>query len=429
MTTDTEVQHFPAGDAPERAGSRAWWLRPEAFVPPLVALVLGWALDAWRHSWSHVFSPATYSRWDSGWYLIIARHGYYAEPCPPPLVPSNAPFPPSHYLCGSVGWFPGYPALFRGLSEATRLSLPISGLVVSWVAWYFLLFFMWQLLDGARDQWTRWACLLLAAWFPSQIYFAAIFPVSTAAAAMLGSIFFAIVKRRPIPAATLGVIAGASYVSGIVLAPALLLASLVCHKGKQRVAAIAGGLGAAAGLLSVALYAQAAAGRWNAYTMTKVPNGQGVNDPVVTLYRRLRPLWTPQTANMQFLNTTAAQTLLVFGLTLIVVLVTLHGMRTARGRDLAIIADYRSNRALTWISSRITVLDLTLLLAVIGAALVPYVTGGPATTGSTARNEAFVVLGVPLLRKLPVYLVAPIVVAAAFVAWRMAGYFYSGTII
>ena len=59
----------------------------------------------------------------------------------------------------------------------------------------------------------------------------------------------------------------------------------------------------------------------------------------------------------------------------------------------------------------------------------PYLTGGPTTTGSTARNETFVIIGVPLLRKLPVYLIVPIVAAAAFLAWRMAGYFYSGTIV
>lgn len=429
MTTDTEVHQSPAEDAPDSGTSRTWWLRPSAVLPPLVALVLGWGLDAWRHSWSHVFSTATYYRWDSGWYLIIAKQGYSAGPCIPQLVPPGARFPASHYLCGSVGWFPGYPAVFRGFAEITRLSLPVAGLAVSWIAWYLLLFFMWQLLDGARNPWTRWACLLLAAWFPSQIYFAAIFPMSTAIAAMLGSIFFAVVKRRPIPAAIFGVVAGASYVSGIVLAPALLLASPICQRGKQRVAAIAGGLGAAAGLLSVALYAQAAVGKWNAYTLTKQPYGQGVNDPVVTLYRRLRPLWTPQTPQMQFLNTTAAQTLVISCLALITVVVTLLSMRSAWGNDSPILADGRWNRALAWISCRISALDLTLLIAVIGAVLVPYLTGGPTTTGSTARNETFVIIGVPLLRKLPVYLVVPIVAAAAFVAWRMAGYFYSGTII
>jgi hypothetical protein len=122
---------------------------------------------------------------------------------------------------------------------------------------------VWQFLEGARSPWTRWACLLLAAWFPSQIYFAAVFPMSLTIAAMLGSIFFAVVKPRPIPAAILGIVAGASYVSGIVLAPALLLTSLVCQKGRQRVAAIVGGVGAIAGLAVVPLYAQAAIGRWN----------------------------------------------------------------------------------------------------------------------------------------------------------------------
>jgi hypothetical protein len=429
MTADTEVDRFASGDAAERVASRTWWLRPDAFGPPLLALVLGWGLDAWRHSWSHVFSPATFSRWDSSWYLIIANQGYSGGPCPPNLVPPGTPLPASHYLCGSVGWFPGYPALLRGFSEITTLSLPVAGLIVAWVAWYFLLFFIWQLLDGARDSWTRWVCLLLAAWFPSQIYFAAVFPVSTAIAAMLGSIFFAIVKRRPIPAAVLGVVAGASYVSGIVLAPALLLASLFCQKGRQRAAAIAGGLGAAAGLFAVALYAQVAVGKWNAYALTKEPYGQGVNNPVITLYHRLRPLWTPQTAQVQFTNTTAAQTLLISCLTLLIVVVTLLSMRRAPSSEPPIVADGPWNRVVSRISSRISVVDLTLLLAVVGAALMPYLVGGPTTTGSTARNETFVIIGIPLLRKLPVYLIVPIVAAAAFLAWRMAGYFYSGTVV
>jgi hypothetical protein len=64
------------------------------------------------------------------------------------------------------------------------------------------------------------------------------------------------------------------------------------------------------------------------------------------------------------------------------------------------------------------------MLLAMGAALIPLVTGGPASIGSTARNETFVVVGVPLLRKLPAYLLVPVITAAAFVAWRMAGHFY-----
>jgi hypothetical protein len=389
-----------------------------------VALVLGWGLDAWRHSWSDVFSTVTYRRWDSAWYLIIAHQGYSGGPCVPGGLPPGTPGPASQYLCGSVGWFPGYPAVLRGLSEITTLSLPVAGLIVSWVAWYFLLFFVWQLLDGARNGWTRWACLLLAAWFPSQIYFAAVFPLSLTIAAMLGSVFFAIVKRRPIPAAVLGIVAGASYVSGVVLAPALLLTALVCQQGRQRVAAIAGGLGAIAGLAVVPLYAHAAVGKWNAYVLTKKPYGQGVNNPVATMHHRLQPLWTTQDPDHSYLDATAAQTLVVACITLLVLLVTLIGMRKGP-------VDWRLTaspgwwrHAQAWILSRITVVDLSLVLLAAGAALVPLVTGGPTSIGSTARNETFVVVGVPLLRKLPVYLLVPVLAAAAFVAWRMAGHFY-----
>jgi len=425
LTTDTEVDRDTVGgDGAKPGAPRLWWLQPNAFVPPLLALILGWGLDAWRHSWSHVFSAATYSRWDSAWYLILAQHGYSGGACPPQLVPPGAPGPASQYLCGSVGWFPGYPAVFRGLSEVTRLSLPVAALIVSWVAWYFLLFFMWQLLDGARSPSTRWACLLLAAWFPSQIYFAAVFPMSLTLAAMLGAVFYSVVKWRPIPAAILGVIAGASYVSGAVLAPALLLASPFCQRGRQRVAAIAGGVGAIAGLAVVPLYAQAAIGKWNAYVLTKKPFGQGANNPVLTLYHRLQPLWTSQDAAHRYLNATAAQTLLISCITLLVVVVTLIGMRRGPGESPPAAAAGAWTRSKDWVVGRISVLDLTLLLLVVGAAAVPLITGGPTTIGSTARNETFVLVGVPLLRKLPVYVLVPLIAAAAFIAWRMAGYFY-----
>jgi hypothetical protein len=327
-------------------------------------------------------------------------------------------------MCGSVGWFPGYPAVLRGLSEVTTLSLPVAWLIVSWVVWYFLLFFMWQLLDGARSRWTRWACLLLAAWFPSQIYFAAVFPLSLTIAAMLGSVFFVIVKRRPIPAAILGIVAGASYVSGAVLAPALLLTSLVCQKGRQRVGAIAGGLGAIAGLAVVPLYAQAAIGKWSAYVQTKKPYGQGVSNPVATMHHRLEPLWTVQDADHRYLDATAWQTLVVFCITLLVLAATFIGMRRGPVESPLAMSPGWWRRVQAWITARITVVDISLALLTIGVALLPLVTGGPASIGSTARNETFVVVGVPLLRKLPPYLLVPVLGAAAFVAWRMAGHFY-----
>jgi hypothetical protein len=59
----------------------------------------------------------------------------------------------------------------------------------------------------------------------------------------------------------------------------------------------------------------------------------------------------------------------------------------------------------------------------IGVWLVPYIAGGQA---STYRSEAFVVVCVPLLRRLPAWLLVVPLGAAAWVAWNMAPYFFNG---
>ena len=75
------------------------------------------------------------------------------------------------------------------------------------------------------------------------------------------------------------------------------------------------------------------------------------------------------------------------------------------------------------VTARVPAFDLTLLLAMIGTWLVPYIAGGAA---STYRSEAFVVLSVPLLRRLPAWLLVVPLAAAVLVAWHMAPYFFNG---
>lgn len=418
MSTGIETASSRVVRPPDAAPTGFARLRSDAVVAPLVALLLGWTLVAWRHSWSHVFSTRTYDRWDSGWYLDIARHGYWSVTCRPENLPAGASPPASQYLCGSIGWFPGYSAVIRGVSEVTRLSLPVAGLITSWISWYFVLFFTWQLLKGARDRWVKWVCLLLAAFFPGQVYFAAIFPLSLAIAAMLGALFFATQERRPVPAAILGAVAGASYVSGVVLAPALLLTGLVRARGRQRVATVAGGLGAAAGFAAMLVYAQASVGRWNAYFVTKKQFGQGANNPLSTLYERLRGLWDADPNTLA--RVSGAQTLLVACLVLVVVVLAALGLRNSSRIDLAQAGGEVSGGPL----ARIPVRDLAVLLTGAGAFLVPLIGGGPATTSSSVRAQAFVVVTVPLLRRLPARLLIVPLAAAGYVAWQMAPYFY-----
>ena len=134
-----------------------WWRRcAAALVPPLVALLAAWAVIAIRSPYSglHLFDPASYGRWDSGHYLHIARSGYEAVwHCDERFLPQH--LPPGNYLCGTIGWFPGYPFAMRGLSDATGVPLPTAGLILAWLCWYLALILMWRLLADARSIWTR----------------------------------------------------------------------------------------------------------------------------------------------------------------------------------------------------------------------------------------------------------------------------------
>ena len=401
----------------------SWWRRCAAELgPPLVALVAAWAMIAIRSPYSGVrlFDPGSYGRWDTGQYLRIARTGYEAVwHCGARYLPPH--LPPGNYLCGTIGWFPGYPFTMRGLATVTGLSVPTSGLIVAWMCWYLVLILMWRLLADARSIWTRWMCLLIAAFFPGQIYFAAIFPISLCIAGILACLYFALRTSRPAFAwvgFAAGFVAAYSYLTAIVLFPALLISGLFVLRGRRRLQAIIPAIGAAAGFGAVLLTMQAAVGIWDAYFISVKKYQVGVHMPLETLIDRLRPLWTPQSVSAQWLNYTASQTLLTLCFVGLVCLVTIGG---ALRRPATAEAHSRTWTAV--LESRISAFDLTFLLMSVGVWLVPYIAGGSA---STYRSEAFVVVCVPLLRRLPAWLLIVPLGAAVYVAWHMAPYFFNG---
>jgi hypothetical protein len=327
--------------------------------------------------------------------------------------------PPGNYLCGRIGWFPGYPYTMRALSTVTGLRLDTVGLLLAWACWYLVLVLMWGLLADARSSTARWMCLLIAAFFPGQVYFAAIFPISMCIAGMLACLYVALRTSRPALAwagFAAGFVAAYSYITAIVLAPTLLIVGLLVVRGRRRFQFVIPAAGAAAGFGAVLLTMQVAVGIWNAYFISAKKFNVGAHMPLDTLINRLRPLWTSHSAPV--LNYKAAQTLLTLCFVGVVCLVTTAS--AVRGRD----AD--EARQQDWsaaIVSRISAFDLTFALMAIGVWLVPYIAGGAA---STYRSEAFVVVCVPLLRRLPAWLLVIPLGAAVWVAWSMAPYFFNG---
>jgi hypothetical protein len=426
----------PAGGGPR---DRPLWRRVAgAWLPPLVALVAGWSLLAYRSPYqgAKLFRPASYGRWDTGHYLQIARDGYYATwQCAKRSLPPHAP--PGPHLCGSIGWFPGYPAFMRGVSEVTRLSLPVAGLVVAWLCWYLVLVLMWQLLRDARSAPARWVCLLIAAFIPGQVYFAALFPISLCIAGLLGCLYAALRGSGFRTAAAgfgAGMVAGASYIIAIAITPALLAGALVARR-RLRMVLLAAGV--AAGLGAVLLAMQLSVGIWNAYFISVRKYGVEAHSPLATLSDRLQPLWTPQPPRLQFLQATAAQTLLALSFVALATLVTVARMAwPAKAVAVAPALDApeveqggdppRGSLPRRWwaaVTARVPAFELTFLAATIGVWLMPYIAGGRT---STYRSEAFVVLSVPLLRRLPAWLLVVPLAGAVIVAWRMAPYFFNG---
>jgi len=421
--SDVTAAPSPLDTAEPGIGAPPLWRRcAAALVPPLVALIAAWTMIAIRSPYRglRLFDPVSYGRWDTGHYLQIARDGYNAVwHCGG--IHLQPHLPPGNYLCGTIGWFPGYPFTMRALSEVTGLSLRTVGLILAWLCWYLVLILMWRLLADASSIWTRWMCLLIAAFFPGQIYFAAIFPISMCIAGILACLYFALRTSRPALAwagFAAAFVAAFSYLTAIVLVPALLITAILVLRGQRRRQAIIPAIGAAAGFGAVLLTMEVAVGIWDAYFISGRKARVGVHMPLETLIDKLRPLWTPQSGAEQVLNATASQTLLTLCFVGLACLVTIVGV--IRGSPTA------ENRPQTWtaaIESRISAFDLTFLLMSVGVWLVPYVAGGDA---STFRSEAFVVVSVPLLRRLPAWLLVVPLGAAVYVAWHMAVYFFNG---
>ena len=419
----TAARIGPSKEEPGVEARPLWRRSVEGLVPPLVALVAGWALIAVRssyHGW-RLLDPLSYARWDSGIYLHIARNGYFAVSC----TQHTSQAPPGTYLCGTVSWFPGYPFAIRALSTVTGLSLATAGLVLAWACWYLALVLMWRLLADARSSSTRWVCLLIAAFFAGQVYFAAIFPISLCIAAILACLYLALRPYRPALAwagFAAGFVAAYSYLTAIVLVPALLVTGLLVLRGRSRLQAIIPAVGAAAGFGAVLLTMQVAVGIWNAYFISAERWGVGGHDPLDTLMTRLRPLWTPvPTGGSRVWHYVAEQSLLTLCFVGLICVVTIIG--AIRGRH-PVEVPHRG-----WASAiqlRISAFDLTFLLMALGVWVVPYIAGGSL---STYRSEAFVIVSVPLLRRLPFWLLVVPLAAAVWVAWHMAPYFFNGMLI
>jgi hypothetical protein len=372
--------------------------------PPFVALVAGWVLIASRapKGWTSALDPKTFDHWDAGQYLSIAKHGYRAS--------THCTLAPTIHLCGNITWFPGYPGLIR-LLATVGIGYLAAALAVAWICWYLTLLMVWLLSkENARRGTSRGvACLALAAVFPGQVYFAALFPISLVTFAVLLCIWLATRPRLATRTTTVirtsaaGIVAGLAYPLALAAAPALFATALLIRGRHARTAMLAGSAAVVAGYALVLAYAQVSVGKWDAYFISEREEyGVRTHNPLVLLTARYHQLVHPSSSTLRTITQQGAlATLLVVG----AILVTLA--RLARARRSA------------------NPTDLALLVTACIAWMIPYVGAGQL---SIYRSEACLIVLVPLLRRLPVWVITAAACAAAVIAYNMAPLFFSSAL-
>lgn len=394
----------PAAEVGQRIGRYAG-NRVLNGLPPLIAFICGLLLIASQepHGFASVVNPATFARWDADQYIKIASHGYFIRPhC------VNGHFTAGPHACSDLSWFAGYPLVMRALS-VTGIGLEYAGLIVAWVFWYLALLMIWLLSKPAAQSSAsrlgtpaQWICVLIAAVFPGQIYFAAIFPLSMACLGMLACCYWSARNPDWRLAAVAGLVAGSAYLSAVAVIPGLLAAAVVTGKREARTAMRAGAAGTAAGVAGVLAYAQATVGRWDEYfTRESAGYGVGVHNPLATLSARFGSF--PAMLGSAGHRAIAEQGILVA----LLFALALAGFAASTRQG-------------------VQAVDVVLVIAALAGWLIPYIAGGHL---SVYRDEAIMVVLVPLLRHLPTRSLVVPLLAATWVAAGMAALFFSNVLV
>lgn len=142
-----------------------------------------------------------WAKWDSQWYVQIARNGYWFQP----LRQSN------------VAFFPLYPLAMRLLAPLVGENLVLAGFLVSNAAFLLALIFLYRLAElELADRESARRTVFYLALFPTAFFFSAVYTESLFLSLSVATMYFA---RRQywLAAALTGMLASATRNLGIVL--------------------------------------------------------------------------------------------------------------------------------------------------------------------------------------------------------------------
>jgi len=153
------------------------------------------------------------ARWDSGFYLNIARDGYS-------LTPGQM---------STVAFFPVYPMLMSLVAPLVGNNLVLAGVLVSNVMLFFALVFLYLLTElEYKDSQTAQRTIFYIAAFPTALFFSAVYTESTFLMFSVATFYFA--RRRMWGwAGVMGMLTSAARIVGVVVWAVVLVEWLQAH--------------------------------------------------------------------------------------------------------------------------------------------------------------------------------------------------------
>jgi hypothetical protein len=259
------------------------------------------------------------------------------------------------------------------------------------------LLLLWLKFFNAEPSWQNLLCLLLAALFPGQVYYHAVFPISLSVLCTLGCLH-GMARERWVLAGIGGAGAACTYSMGFLLVPVLAASILLTSRGRPRErtlkllgAAVLTGLG----YVLVMVHFQLAVGAWDAFFKVQAKYSHHLQNPLWDLLYRI--LNAPNDGPcMQTLLTTVLIGLAAFA--------SLRSWRQGPAPDL---------------------LEVCILLYTVVFWIFPFFVGNQ----SSFRVEALLMPVVFLLRRLPADVLVGLVVAAAAIDGWIARLFFRGILV
>lgn len=416
-TRESGSEQPPPRESFLRRALRGHW------VPPLIAQMAGLAFVslAAGYRFSVWFSPLSWYRWDSHWYQEILLHGYWIH-----WVGEHIP----RNMRGDVGWFPGFPTFARAFFAIPGVSATAAMLVAVWVAWYFMLAGLWWLIGDAPSVAQRWLTLAACCVAPGAVYFTAGFPLSQSIAGTVWCVYFVLKSHSRwagVMSFLCAAVASYSYLPGVALTPGMIiLAALVLGNG-QRFRALLAAAGSALGLLAVFTQMQIQAGQWGAYLQFTKKYGIGLNNPLRKIKASLEPIWHYPHASAKpgFYVNAGYQSLLEIILLLTIVAVMIITIIQARPVTTVVGIGWLGGFS-RWLAARIDAVDIAVVILAAGTWVIPFIAGGQA---SFYRSAAYMVLGIPVLRRLPWPVQTLAVLIGGVVLWHMVPFFVNNQMV